>query len=556
MLQEKRLIKKDNDAYLAYVMDTKKEVPNIQDIPIVNEFDDVFQENLPGLPPDREIEFAIELAPGTAPVSEAPYRLAPVEMKELASQLQELLDNGMIRPSVSPWGAPVLFEMKKDGSMRLCIDYRELNRLTIKNRYPLPRIDDLFDQLKGVVHFSKIDLRTGYHQLKIKPEDIRRLFFALEILRNEKLYAKFSKCEFWLREIQFLGHVVSSKGVLVDPAKIEAIAGPLTRLTRKTEKFVWTEKCEESFQELKRRLVSAPVFALPDETGEFLIYIDASHKGLGCVLMQHGKVIAKERLKMIMTSEELIKEFEKMEIDRVKAEYQRPSGLLRPLKIPEWKWEHIAMDFVTGLPRTKTNYDAIWVIIDRLTKFAHFLPFNKRYTVDKLVDIYLKEIVVRHGVPVAIVSDRDPRKYHADARHVIEYEQVDLQPDLTYIEQPVRIMDQKEQVLRNKTVKLVPKTLPSTPKTSTSSRTHLKLSRKLQYSQIQISWTARSPRTPPVPPPVRLPPGSGLAPAYRAELLLLAHCWVVGSGSGGHLMGMDPLHVSEWEWLSNVLRIV
>ncbi|KAL8115621.1 hypothetical protein AgCh_022211 [Apium graveolens] len=126
-----------NEAYLTYVVDTKKGVPNIQDIPIVNEFKDVFPENLPGLPPDREIEFAIELALGTAPVSKAPYRLAPVEMKELASQLQELLDNGMIRPSVSPCGAAVLFIKKKDGSMRLCIDYRELNKLTIKNRYPL-----------------------------------------------------------------------------------------------------------------------------------------------------------------------------------------------------------------------------------------------------------------------------------------------------------------------------------------------------------------------------------------------------------------------------------
>ena len=138
---------------------------------------DVFPDELPGLPPDREIEFAIDLAPGTEPVSKAPYRMAPVEMKELATQLQELLEKGVIRPSVSPWGAPVLFVKKKDGSMRLCIDYRELNKLTIKNKYPLPRIDDLFDQLKGAVYFSKIDLRSGYHQLKIKPEDIPKTAF-------------------------------------------------------------------------------------------------------------------------------------------------------------------------------------------------------------------------------------------------------------------------------------------------------------------------------------------------------------------------------------------
>ncbi|KAL8147279.1 hypothetical protein AgCh_004847 [Apium graveolens] len=256
--------------------DTKKEVPNIQDIPIVNEFEDVFPENLPGLLPDREIEFAIELAPGTTLVSKPPYRLAPVEMKELASQLQELLDNGMIRPSVSPWGAPVLFVKKKDGSMRLCIDYRELKKLTIKNRYPLPRIDDLFDQLKGAVHFSKIDLRIGYHQLKIKPEDIPKTAFRTRPTTPTEVRSFVGLAGYYRRFVQ-------------DFAKI---AGPLTRLTRKAEKFVWTEKCEESFQELKRRLVSAPVLALPDGKGEFVIYSDTSLKGLECVLMRHDKVIA------------------------------------------------------------------------------------------------------------------------------------------------------------------------------------------------------------------------------------------------------------------------
>ncbi|XP_074376979.1 uncharacterized protein LOC141718495 [Apium graveolens] len=334
----------------------------------------------------REIEFAIDLAPGTEPVSKAPYRMAPVEMKELAKQLQELLEKGVIRPSVSPWGAPVLFVKKKDGSMRLCIDYRELNKLTIKNKYPLPRIDDLFDQLKGAKYFSKIDLRSGYHQLKIKPEDIPKTAFRtryghyeflvmsfgltnapaafmdlmnrifkeyldkfvivfiddiliyskteedhakhlrtiLEILRKKKLYAKLSKCEFWLQEVQFLGHIVSNEGIKVDPAKIEAImnwerprtptevrsflglagyyrrfvqnfsriATPLTKLTRKNEKFIWNDKCEESFQELKRRLITALILSLPDDQGNFVIYSDASYKGLGCVLMQHDKVNA------------------------------------------------------------------------------------------------------------------------------------------------------------------------------------------------------------------------------------------------------------------------
>ena len=154
-----------------------KRTSKLEVVPVVSEFPDVFPDDLPGLPPDRQIEFTIELAPGTEPVSKAPYRMAPSEMRELAKQLQEFLDKGLIRPSVSPWGAPLLFVKKKDGSMRLCIDYRELNKLTIKNKYPLPRIDDLFDQLKGASCFSKIDLRSGYHQLKIKPEDIQRQHF-------------------------------------------------------------------------------------------------------------------------------------------------------------------------------------------------------------------------------------------------------------------------------------------------------------------------------------------------------------------------------------------
>ncbi|GJS96693.1 putative reverse transcriptase domain-containing protein [Tanacetum coccineum] len=360
--------------------------PNIENLSVVREFADVFPDELPGLPPAREIEFGIELIPGAEPISKAPYRMAPVELKELKEQLQEMLENGFIRPSVSPWGAPVLFVKKKDGSMRLCIDYRELNRITIRNRYPLPRIDDLFDQLQGAKYFSKIDLRSGYHQLRVREQDIsktafrtryghyeflvmpfgltnapavfmdlmnrifheyldkfvivfiddilvyskseeeheRHLRIVLEILRQKKLYAKFSKCEFWLQQVAFLGHIVSADGIIMDPSKVEAItkwprpttvtevrsflglagyyrrfvegfsrlALPLTQLMRKGEKFVWTDERQESFEELKRRLVSAPILTLPSGSGGFQIYSDASKKGLGCVLMQHGKVIA------------------------------------------------------------------------------------------------------------------------------------------------------------------------------------------------------------------------------------------------------------------------
>ena len=141
---------------------------------VVEDFVDVIPKELPGLPPNREIEFTIELVPGTAPISQPPYRMAPAELEELKRKLQELLEKKFIRLSTSPRGAPILFVKKKDGSFRMCIDYRKLNQVTVKNKYPLLRIDDLFDQLQGARVFSKIDLRSGYYQLKIKPEDVKK----------------------------------------------------------------------------------------------------------------------------------------------------------------------------------------------------------------------------------------------------------------------------------------------------------------------------------------------------------------------------------------------
>ncbi|KAL5578516.1 hypothetical protein UlMin_020215 [Ulmus minor] len=359
-MRARKLLSSGCQGYLATVVDTTHEEKlKPEEIAVVREFPDVFPEELPGIPPEREISFEIELLPGSAPVSKAPYRMAPAELKELQIQLQELLDKGFIRPSYSPWGAPVLFVKKKDGTLRMCIDYRELNKLTIKNKYPLPRIDDFFDQLKGAANFSKIDLRSGYHQLRIKDNDVPKTTFrtryghyeflvmpfgltnapaafmdlmnrvftqyldkfiivfiddilvysktpeeheehlrvTLQLLRDSKLYAKFSKCDFWLSKVHFLGHVVSKEGVSVDPAKVEAvskwaaptsvteirsflglagyyrrfvegfskIASPLTALTRKGKKYEWTEKCDKSFQELKNRLTTAPTLTLPTE---------------------------------------------------------------------------------------------------------------------------------------------------------------------------------------------------------------------------------------------------------------------------------------------------
>src|SRR5512136_986780 len=683
----------------------------LEEIPIVREYPDVFPDDLPGMPPKRDIEFRIDLVPGTTPIHKRPYRMAANELAEVKRQVDDLLQKGYIRPSSSPWGAPVIFVEKKDHTQRMCVDYRALNDVTIKNKYPLPRIDDLFDQLKGATVFSKIDLRSRYHQLRIREEDIPKTAFTtryglyeftvmsfgltnapaffmnlmnkvfmeyldkfvvvfiddilvysqseedhqhhlrlmLGKLREHQLYAKLSKCEFWLSEVKFLGHVISAKGVAVDPETVTAvtdwkqpktvtqirsflglagyyrrfienfskIARPMTQLLKKEEKFVWSPQCEKAFQTLKEKLVSSPVLILPDTRKDFMVYCDASRQGLGCVLMQDGHVVAyasrqlrphegnypthdlelaavvhalkiwrhylignrceiytdHKSLKYIFTQSdlnlrqrrwlELIKDYDvgihyhpgkanvvtdalsrkshcntlgvrgippelnqqmealnlsivgcgflatleakptlldqireaqkndpdmrgllknmkqgkaagftedehgtlwngnrvcvpdnrelkqlilqeahkspysihpgstKMYLDlkekywwvsmrreiaefvalcdvcqRVKAEHQRPAGLLQPLQIPEWKWEEIGMDFITGLPRTSSGHDSIWVVVDRLTKVAHFIPVHTTYSGKKLAELYLARIMCLHGVPKKIVSDR------------------------------------------------------------------------------------------------------------------------------------------------------
>jgi hypothetical protein len=349
---------------------------------VVEEFMDLILDTAP----ETEVEFYIDLIPGTAPIAKRPYCMAPTELAELKLQIAELLQKGYIRPSSSPWGAPVLFVTKKDRSMRMCIDYRSLNEVTIKNKYPLPRIDYLFDQLQGAKYFSKIDLRSRYHQLRIKEADVQKTTFVtryvqneftvmpfgltnapaffmhlmnkvlmeeldkfvvvfiddiliysksredhehhlrivLERLRSHQLYAKLRKCEFWLEKIAFLGHILTTEGIEVDPSKVEAvskwkqpskvsevrsflgmagyyrrfikgfssIAIPMIELLKKDNKFMWTLKCEESFQIIKKKLTTALVLTLPDIHRNFIIFCDASRQGLGCVLMQNEEVIA------------------------------------------------------------------------------------------------------------------------------------------------------------------------------------------------------------------------------------------------------------------------
>ncbi|GJS19197.1 putative reverse transcriptase domain-containing protein [Tanacetum coccineum] len=256
----------------------------------------VFPEDLPGLPPARPVEFQIDLIPGAAPVARAPYRLAPSEMKELSEQLQELSDKGFIRPSSSPWEAPILFVKKKNGSFRMCIDYRELNKLTVKNRYPLPRIDDLFDQLQGSSIYSKIDLRSGYHQLRVREQDIPKTAFQTRYGHYEFQVMPFGLtnapaifmdlmnrvCKPYLDKfvIVFIDDIlIYSKDEKEHEEHLKAILGLL-----KEEKAV-----PKFFKCLAGYYRSAPILALLEGSEDFVVYCDASNKGLDAVIIRERK---------------------------------------------------------------------------------------------------------------------------------------------------------------------------------------------------------------------------------------------------------------------------
>ncbi|GJS14821.1 putative reverse transcriptase domain-containing protein [Tanacetum coccineum] len=533
----------------------KADEKKLDDIRVVRDFFEVFPDDLPGLPHVRGIEFCIDLIPGASPVVKSPYRLAPSEMPELSNQLKELQEKGFIRPSHSPWGAPMLFVKNKYDAMRMCIDYMELNKLTIKNRYPLPIIDDLFDQLQGACCFSKIDLRSGYHQLRVREEDIPKTIFRTRyghfeftvmpfgLMNAPGIFMDFMNrvCKSYLdkfvivfiddiliyskseEEHEFLGHVVNRDGIHVDPSKVESvknwktpepsteirlflglasyyrrfienfskIAKPLTLLTQKNKTYLRGDEQDEAFHILKEKLCNAPVLALPDGPDDFVVYCDASKQGFGCVLMQKGKVIAyaSRQLKtheknytthdlelgavvfalkiwrhylyamksVIYTDHKSLQYiFDQKELnmrqrwwiellidyeckvkyhlgkanvvadalsrkERLKPRYSIHSGvdkMYHDLRDLYWwpgmkrdiaEYEKITMDLVTKLPRISGGYDAIWVIVDRLTKSAHFLPILEDFKTEKLARIYINKIVARHGVPVSIISDRDGR---------------------------------------------------------------------------------------------------------------------------------------------------
>nr|GEZ21352.1 hypothetical protein [Tanacetum cinerariifolium] len=389
----------------------KSEKKRLENVPIVRDFPKVFPKDLQGLPSNRQVVFQIDLILGAASVARAPYRLAPLEMKELSEQLKELSDKGFIRPSSSPWGAPVLFVKKKDGSFRMCIDYRELNNLTVKNRYPLPRIDDLFDQLQGSSVYSKIDLRSG-------KEHEGHLNLIFKLLKEEELYAKFSKCEFWPSKKKVIAYAsrqlkVHEKNYTTHDLELGAIVFAL----KMWRHYLYGTKCvvftdHKSLQHilnhkelnmrqrrwlellsdydwlnLPKQILSAQSKARKEEN-----FINEDLQGMinklkpcadGTLCLNNRSWIScfgdlralimheshKSKYSIHPGSDKMYQDLKKLywwpnmkaEIAtyvskcltcaKVKIEYQKPSSLLVQLEIPQWKWENITMDFVTKLSK-------------------------------------------------------------------------------------------------------------------------------------------------------------------------------------------------------------
>ncbi|GJP37166.1 hypothetical protein CLOM_g21603 [Closterium sp. NIES-68] len=539
---------------------------------IIREYPEIFPDDLPnGLPPERPQDHRIELEPGAQPTVRTQWRLTLPELQELRNLLDYLLAKGFIRPSTPPFAAPIMFTPKKDSGLRMCMDYRALNRVTIKSRYPIPRTDEMIDNLRGARYFSKIDLRGGYHRIRVFADDCHKSAFGnryrsyeytvmpfgltnapstfqltmngvlrdlldkcviiylddilihsktweqhlkdleavFQLLQQHRLITKASKCEFLKQELDFLGHVISTEGIRIDPKKLWAIQEwkPPTNL-QQLQSFL-------GFVNYVRRFIpnmaglTGPLTDFTAE-GEFLrvggeaascvryikksfnvatVIIDASDIAIGAVLMQdfgNGlQSIAYESRKMQSAGRNypvhdkemlaIVHEFKiwrcyltgadvTVRTDHKSLQYLRaqpnlnrrqicwlnylesnftykitykkganniadalsrpsaqlaavlvaqsnplPTGLLQPLEPPQRPWQHVTMDFVTGLPAGPSGNDAVLVVVDRLTKMTHFAPCRTSIIAEETARLFISTVVHLYGIPAAIISDRDPK---------------------------------------------------------------------------------------------------------------------------------------------------
>ncbi|XP_071939145.1 uncharacterized protein [Coffea arabica] len=417
-IRARKMLSKGAQGFLAFLINAPSNQVKLEDVPVVREFPDVFPEELKTLPPEREVEFKIDLVPGTAPISKTPYRMAPVELKELKIQLQDLLEKGFVKESDSPWGAPVLFVKKRDGTA-----FMDLMQRVFK---------------KYLDQFVVIFIYDILIYSKTREEHVKHLEIVLQILREHKLYAKFRKAnvvaDALSRKAQVAGLMVKEWDMLEEISgwnprleKLKILFGNLSLKSPLLEHIKEAQKTDPMIQKnlekvqkgetLDFKLGSEGVLrfrdriVIPADEEIRKGILEESHRSKytihpGVTKMYHD-------VKGLYWWEGLKKDVADfvqrcLICQQVKAEHQKPSGLLQSLEIPEWKWEHITMDFVTGLPRSQKGFDAIWVIVDRLTKSAHFLPVSMSFSLEKLVKLYTEEILRLHGIPVSIVSDRDP----------------------------------------------------------------------------------------------------------------------------------------------------
>ncbi|GJP43495.1 hypothetical protein CLOM_g2947 [Closterium sp. NIES-68] len=359
-------VKRTNTGFLAIATEVENDGEKASEPPekikdLLKEFQDILPDDLPDeLPPYRTHQHEIVEEPGLKPTFRAPYRPSPTELADMKKQIEYLLAKGLIRPSTSPYGAPVLFTPKPDGSLRMCIDYRALNKQTIKNKYPILRIDDLLDQLQGATVFSKLDLRSGYWQIQMADDIVHKTTFR----------TRYGSYEYLKSNICYSGTTTSRTG------KDQRKPGYLLTLHCASyySKNTTTSYTQDTSVATRRSSVSPRTTTGPTW---------------------------REYVQKFVTSCDTCQ--------RMKSSKQKKEGLLQTLPVPEQPWQVVSLDFITGLPPTTGSHDAILVVIDKFSKMGHFIPTHTTACTEETTQLFIRYIISQHGIPTTLISDRDPK---------------------------------------------------------------------------------------------------------------------------------------------------